>query len=442
MASRVRRIVIPYSPRHVFCPYHERKERFAVVVAHRRCGKTVATINDMIRRAILDRTGDARFAYIAPLFVQAKDVAWHYLKRFSQPLLATPPNESELRVDLINGSRIRLYGADNPDRMRGLALSGVVLDEYADMHPGVWGEVIRPALADRQGWATFIGTPKGRNSFWEMYDRAGREPGWMQLMMRASETGLLPPEELAAAAKDMTPEQVAQEFECSFEAAILGAYYGKGIAEAERQGRITDVPYDPDLPVHTAWDLGRRDSTAIWFFQVAANQIRWIDFYENSGEDLEHYVMVLRSKPYRYGTDWMPHDAKVKVLGMKKTRVETLVELKRNPRLVPDHKVMDGINAGRLTLERSWFDKTNCALGLEALRQYRTEYDEKKRAFRDTPRHDWTSHCADAFRYGAMAWRAVDPPAAPPPPPPLRGIREMTFDEALKRVQRPKRTRI
>lgn len=367
----------------------------------------MACINDLIRGAVKCTNSDPRFAYIAPLYNQAKDVAWAYLKHYAYPLLADRPNETELRVDLLNGARIRLYGADNPDRLRGLYLDGVVLDEYADMHPGVWGEVIRPALSDRAGWAVFIGTPKGRNSFFDVYERAQTDPEWLALMLRASETGLINAEELESARKDMTPEQYAQEYECSFDAAILGAYFGPMIVDAEREGRITAVPHEPSLPVHTAWDLGVGDSTAIWFFQVVGNEIRIIDFYENHGHGVEHYASILKGKPYDYAHDWVPHDARVKEFGSGRTRVETMIGLKLKPKLVPGHKLDDGINAARLTLPRCWFDAVKCRHGLEALRQYRTEYDDKTRAFKNTPKHDWTSHASDAFRYLCMAWREL-----------------------------------
>src|ERR1044072_3969953 len=199
--GNVRRVVLPYAPRPAFAPYHERTERFAGIVAHRRFGKTVGTLNDMIKRAILCPLENGRYAYIAPLFNQAKDVAWMYLKHYAGPLLASAPNETELRVDLLNGARIRLYGADNPDRLRGIYLDGVVLDEYADMHPGIWGEVIRPLLVDRHalhadcGWGTFIGTPRGRGAVWEISQRAGDDQKWFSMMLRASETGVLPQSE-------------------------------------------------------------------------------------------------------------------------------------------------------------------------------------------------------------------------------------------------------
>jgi phage terminase large subunit len=410
-------VKLGYEARAEFVPFHMRTERWACLVAHRRAGKTVACVADVVDAALRCEKPDPRFAYVAPLYVQAKDVAWAYLKRFTAPIPGVEFNESELRADfpVANGiARVRLYGADNYDRMRGVYLDGAILDEYADMPPAAWGEVIRPALADRQGWAVFIGTPKGRNAFWEKWEQAKADPAWFHLMLKASDTGLLPATELEAARRDMTPEQYEQEFECSFEAAILGAYYGKEIAEAERSGRITEVAHDPALPVHTAWDLGISDSTAIWFFQMAGGEIRVIDFYENHGQPLAHYASVLASKPHRYEHDWVPHDAKVRELGTGRTRIETLISLNRRPRLVPDHDVEDGINAARLTIPRVWFDVTNCRDGIEALRQYRTEFDEKKRAFKKTPRHDWTSHTADAFRYLAMAWREMVPQPVKP----------------------------
>ncbi len=354
---------------------------------------------------------DPRFAYVAPLYRQAKDVAWNYLKRLTAPI-GGEANESELRVDLPGGARIRLYGADNPDSLRGIYLDGVVLDEYADMRPSVWGEIIRPMLSDRKGWAVFIGTPKGRNEFYDLWERAQQDPAWFSLMLRASESGLIDAEELNDARRTMTPEQYEQEYECSFEAAILGAYFGKEMAQAEREGRITSVPYEPSLPVYTAWDLGVGDSTAIWFFQVLGDEIRVIDHYENHGQGLGHYAGELSSKPYVYGKDFVPHDAKVKELGSGKTRVETLISLGRKPDLVANHKVIDGINGARLTLAKCYFDREKCKDGLEALRQYRTDFDEKLRTFKDKPRHDWASHSADAFRYLAMAYREI---VLPPP---------------------------
>lgn len=405
-------VELPYGPRKVFVPYHTRSQRWGALVAHRRCGKTVACINDLIAKALQCPFPHGRYAYVAPFLAQAKEVAWEYLKRFSLPAQADK-NEAELWVELVNGARIRIHGADNPDRLRGAYLDGVVLDEYADMRPSVWGEVIRPMLADRKGWATFIGTPKGRNEFFRIYQRASEGGDWYTVNLKASETGILDDDELAEARQDMTPEQYAQEFECSFEAAILGAYYGKEIAEAERKGRVREVDYEPELPVHTVWDLGKGANMAIWLWQISGGEIRVVEHIEGSHDQtIPDLVKVLSriavDRPsIKWGDDWVPHDAKVKELGTGRTRVETLKSLGRRPRLVPDHHVMDGINAARLVFVRCWFDQERCSEGLEALRQYKADYDEKLRTFKNEPRHDWASHSADAFRYLAMAYKEI-----------------------------------
>ncbi len=344
---------------------------------------------DLVGAALHEKKGSARYAYVAPLYSQAKDVAWMYVKRLTEDIPGTKLFEYELRADLPNGNRVRLYGADNPDRLRGLYLDGVVLDEFADMKPSVWGEVIRPMLMDRKGWAAFIGTPKGRNTFYDIWAQAQDDPEWFSLMLKASESGLLDQQEIEAARRMLSPEQFEQELECSFDVAVLGAYWGKELALAEREGRIGNVPYEPELVTHTAWDLGIGDSTAIWFFQVCGSEVRVIDYYENHGHGLAHYAAVLNSKPYRYGDDWLPHDARVRELGTGRTRVETLVGLGLKPRIVPDHKLMDGINAVRVTMPQLWFDRAKCGNGVEALRQYQAEYDERARTFRDTPKHDW-----------------------------------------------------
>lgn len=211
--------------------------------------------------------------------------------------------------------------------------------------------------------------------------------------------------------KAQRPDQYEHVWEGAFALVFDGAYYVRQMVDAKAEGRITSVAYDPQLPVHTAWDLGIGDSTAIWFFQIIGSEVRVIDFYEANSQGLPHYAGVLAAKGYRYGDDWVPHDAKVRELGTGKTRVETLQSLGRKPRLVPDHKLMDGINATRETLPRCWFDETRTEAGLDALRQYRSEYDEKALVFDDKPKHDWTSHAADAFRYLAMAWREIVAPA-------------------------------
>jgi phage terminase large subunit len=320
-------VEVDYDPRPQFEPFHDRDKRWAIIVAHRRAGKTVATINDLIRASVEDRKPDGRYAYVGPLLNQTKDIAWTYLKRYTRNVRAAPPHETELRVDLINGARIRLYGADHPDRLRGLYLDGVVLDEFADMDPAVWHEVVRPALSDRAGWATFIGTPRGRNAFWELWERARRRPDWFSLMLKASETGLIDAAELRDAREQMGEDQYAQEYECSFEAAIKGAFYAEELRIMAEQGRIGRVPIDPAVPVHTAWDLGVSDSTAIWFIQCVAQERRLIDYYEASGVGLDHYARLLdeRRRLHRviYGEHFLPHDITHRELSTGMSRLST-----------------------------------------------------------------------------------------------------------------------
>ena len=405
-------IEIPYAPRPQQFNLHADPSRFKICVSHRRWGKSVYAITELLRKALEIQTerSDGRFMYLAPYYRQAKQVAWDYLCYYTRDIPGTKINQSELRVDLINGSRIRLAGAgDDPDALRGIFLDGIVLDEYADMSPRVWSEICRPALVDRKGWAIFIGTPKGKNHFWQLYENAEKDKEWTRYLFKASETGVVAPEELEAARKEMGEDEFQQEFECSWSAAIKGSYYGSIIEEAESDGRVSKVEVDPALPVHVAWDLGISDSCSLWFFQVTMGEVRFVDFYEHSGVGLEHYVKVMEQKGYWYGDDWLPHDAKVRELGTGRTRAETLVNMGRRPRIVTNHKVEDGINAARLLLHHCWFDELNCEQGINSLRSYQREWDDVKRVFRKTPLHNWASHAADSFRYASMAYRNIQP---------------------------------
>jgi hypothetical protein len=411
------KLSLGYDARPQFRPFHARKQRWACIVAHRRAGKTVSCIMDLIDAALRSTNPDARFAYISPTYAQSKDSVWLYLKRFTAAIPGVEQRESDLMVVFANGARVRLYGSDNYNRMRGIFLDGCVLDEYADMAPRAWPEVIRPALADRHGWAVFIGTPRGRNDFWRVHSHAENDPDWFSLVLRASETEILPQSELDDMAAMLTPEQYAQEFMCSFDAAILGSYFGKELADAETAGRITSVPHDPAIPVHTAWDIGIGDSTAIWFFQIVRSELHVIDHYEASGFALGHYVEVLKSKPYQYGRDYLPHDAMARELGTGRSIFETMKALSgRHPWIVRKLSIMDGINAARVTLAKTWFDASNCHEGLEALRAYHAEFDERAKVFSDRPKHDWSSHSADAMRYMSLAWREIAPDKPKPPP--------------------------
>lgn len=405
-----REVEIPYEPRDLQRQIHDGLKRFSVLVCHRRFGKTVLCINELIKRSIECERERPRYAYLAPLYRQAKQSAWDYLKHYTRPIPTSTPHESELRVDLPGDRRIQLFGADNPDALRGIYLDGVVLDEYAQMPPKLWAEVIRPALSDRKGWAIFIGTPKGRNAFCELYDNAKTDPAWYAAMFKASDTGILPPEELTAALKDMGEDQYNQEFECSFQAALLGAYYGKILAKLEADGQIGRVPWEPTIQVHVAWDLGIGDSTALWFAQIHRREVRLIDYYEASGVGLDHYVKVLRDKPYTYAQDanlW-PHDMDVQELGTGKSRLDVARTLGLRGRIVKKLPIDDGIGAVRMMLPRCWFDAEKCKFGIEALRQYQREYDDEMKVFRNKPRHDWTSHAADSLRYLAVGLPNAD----------------------------------
>jgi hypothetical protein len=418
--AEVKEILLPYNPRQAFMPFHNRTQRWACLVAHRRAGKTVAAVNDIIRAAITYQGDRGLFAYIAPYRSQAKAVAWQYFQEFAAPITQAK-NEQELTITLMNGSQVRLYGADNADAMRGLGFSGVYMDEYGDFKPSVFGNVIRPALSDKQGWAVFGGTPKGKNQFWEIYETAQRLPQeWFLLRLPASTSGLLPSGELAAARAQLAEDQYLQEYETSFEAAILGSFYGKEMREADQQGRICQVPYNPDLPVYTAWDLGYRDDTAIWFYQLGRGEIRVIDFYAVSGENIHDIANVVLTKGYRYAKHYLPHDARAKSLQTGKSIVEQLAAHLDIAKLavVPDIGLQNGIQATRLILPRVYFDAERCRDGIEALRQYQREYDEDKKAYRQNPRHDWTSHPSDAFRMLAVSWQEIadKPPALEPKP--------------------------
>jgi hypothetical protein len=291
-------------------------------------------------------------------------------------------------------------GADNPDSLRGVYADFVVCDEYAQMSPRLWTEIIRPALADRQGGAIFIGTPMGRgNSFYDLWVRAQDEDEWFALMLKASETGIVPESELKAMLKEMGKEEYAQEMECSWSAAIRGAYYAEAMDDLDSKGRITTVAYDPALPVHTGHDLGISDSWSIWYAQINGNQIQFIDYDELQGCGIPDVVKLLNSKPYTYGTHVFPHDFRARELGTGVSRQETAAKLGMRGKIARKLDVADGIEAVRSALPRCWFDRESCFYGLEALRAYRTEYDDRRRIYKSNPLHDWSSHSADSMRY-------------------------------------------
>lgn len=365
----------------------------------------MAFINEAIRAALTCERPNPRFGYIAPLLGQAKSVAWDYVKHYCAPLPGVRFNEAELRADLPNGGRVRLFGADNYDALRGMYFDGVILDEFGDMDPRAWTEVIRPQLSDRNGWAAFAGTPRGKNTFYDLRNRAkSREEGWDLWELRASETGVLSVQELTDARNSMDEPAFQREYECSFDATIEGSYYAAEMTAAESDKRIMRFTPEPTVKVDTAWDLGIDDATAIWFVQDVGRE-RWlIDYLEVSGEGLPQIVKRLEAKNYRYGKHILPHDVEARELGTGVSRKETLEKLGiTNIEVVPQQEVADGINAVRLMLTRCYFQEDKCAKGIEALKQYRREWDGKRQTWRERPLHDFTSHAADAFRYLALS---------------------------------------
>jgi phage terminase large subunit len=415
MKNGVLEVSTGYTPRSLQAVLHRNFKRFNVIVCHRRFGKTVLCINELVDQGLRCKNHSPQYAYIAPTYGQAKRVAWDILKDAVKNIPGVVINEAELRVDIPRPSerdrvRFMLLGAENPGSIRGIYLDGVVLDEMGEMDPIVWSQVVRPALSDRLGWAIFIGTPKGQNGFYDLYMQAQNHQDWFHAMYKASQTGIIPIGELEAAKAIMSPEEYDQEYECSFSAALVGAYYGKLMSAAEEDGRLTVVAHDPSVPVNTYWDLGVDDTTVIWFGQRVGKNWHWIDYLEMSGEGLDYYAKELKKKKYMYGVHYLPHDAEAREMGTGKTRIETLKSLElRNTEVVPRQAVEDGINAVRMVIPRSWFDKDKCKRGIEALRSYERKWDSKNKIYQQKPLHNWASHGADAFRTAAMSMERKSP---------------------------------
>lgn len=416
-------IDLAYKARSQFIPFHKRKERFACIVAHRRAGKTVAAVLDLIDAALRCTKEEPRFAYIAPYYAQAKDVVWSYVKKYTSGIPGAVPNEGELRVDLPNGARIRLYGADNYDRLRGIYLDGVVLDEYADQPPQAWSEVIRPALADRHGWAVFIGTPKGKNAFYDVYRRAASLDDWYSDVLRASETGIIPAGELDAMRAQMSANEYDRELECNFEAAIEGAYYADLIAKARKDGRIGNVSPDPLMAMRAYCDLGgpgaKADAFSMWVCQFIGKEIRVLDYYEAQGQPLSEHLAWMRQRGYDAGKIevFLPHDGLTESgpnpgsfeSAFRDAGYSALTLRGEGSGRTGARSVR--IEATRRMLPSIWFNADTTEYGISALVNYHEKRDEK-RGVGLGPEHDWSSHSADAF--GLMCVAYEEPTAKRP----------------------------
>lgn len=424
-------LIIPYKPREAFIPYHNNTKRFCVTVAHRRCGKTVARLNKIIRCAVQSELLNPRFGYIAPYWVQAKEIAWQYLKHYTAPLapLGVKYHEADLSITFgHNGATIRLYGAENAERMRGLYFDGIAPDEAQGISSATLRTVILPCLADRQGWLDISGTPKGWNNLLgEVVKIAQENPDdWFLQILKADETGILPQHELDMQRKLMSDNEFSQEYLCSFDAAITGAVYGKQLELIQTQGRIAPNLYDKNLPVHTAWDLGYSDKTAIWFWQRAGMEVRLIDFYQASFEAAPHFIQVLKERAYKYGEHYVPHDAANKLMAAGgKSIIEQLHAGGVKTRLVAATTQANQIEALRWVMRNMWID-TKCDVGIQHLREYRYRWIEDRQCFSDEPRHDVNSHAADAAEIIGQVLRKEVKQESPPKP---RFLEEMTFNE-------------
>jgi len=395
------KVVIPYTPRDQQATIHENldKFRYSVLCCHRRFGKTVMLINHLIRAAMTCPHHNPRYAYVAPTYSQAKKIAWDYLKHYSQKIPGTKFNETELRADFMNGARIMLLSSENPDSIRGVYLDGAVMDEAAQINAAVIDEVITPALSDRKGFLSVVGTPKGMNNlFYDYFQKAQSDPNWFLYVAKASETKLIDNEELKAALSVMGTAKYNQEFECSFIGNLQGSIYGDIISKLEDNKQIARIPYDAAYPVNTAWDLGFNDSTAIIFYQKVGHAIHIIDYYEERSQPLPHYAQVLKEKDYVYDTHYGPHDIEVTEFSSGLTRREVAFKLGIRFRVAPKLNIVDGIHAAKMLLPRCYIDVDNCSKLVNALRHYHQKYSDKERTYHIKPVHDWSSHACDAFR--------------------------------------------
>lgn len=391
----------------------EKKKR-AILVWHRRSGKDKTLINFVVQK-MMERVGS--YYYFFPTYQQGRKILWEgvdrsgfkFLEHFPKEMLKKKPNDTEMKIDSANGSIFRIVGTDNIDSVVGTNPVGCVFSEYSLQDPMAW-DYMRPILAENGGWAVFNFTPRGENHGYQLLEMAKDDPAWFTQVLTVDDTGaisrdVLEQERREIIAKDGNDALYQQEYYCSFKVPIAGAYYAHQIMTADNDGRITGVPYEARIPVDTWWDLGIDDSMTIWFSQTVGREIRFIDYYETSGEGLVHCAKVLRERPYVYGEHTAPHDIEVRELTSGKSRQETARGFGINFRVAPKLGIEDGIDAARNIFSRCWFDKKKCDRGLNALKSYHKEFDEKNKIYRNHPCHDWASHGADGFRTFAVSYR-------------------------------------
>ena len=397
----------PYKPRQQMIEFHQRTQRFAFLICHRRFGKTVGCVAELIIRALYTTKHKAQYAYICPFRSQAKAVAWNYLVDMTQGI-AVDVKVSELSVTLPNGAKIWLSGSDNVNALRGLYLDGAVIDEFAQCRPDLLEAVIMPCLLDRKGWLVIIGTAYGRlNQFFDYYEKSKTDDEWYHSDIKVYDSGIIDPEEIARIKGAISEAKFRQEFLNDFSAELVGTYYASIINDIEQKGRInSEVHWQPDLDVQVAFDIGRGDNTVAWFWQETPHGVQWIDYYTNNGEQAEHYIEMLKEKPYHLSKIHLPHDAKAMTFATLKSALEQFIDAfdgtDTQIGLVPKLSIEDGIEAARQILKYSHFDYDRCYYGVECLRVYRKKWDELKQCFMKTPLHDYSSDTADSFRYACI----------------------------------------
>jgi phage terminase large subunit len=353
----------------------------------------------------------ASYYYFFPTYEQGRKILWEGIDKDGFKFLDHIPPEIRVRTDnqqmvieTVNGSIFRVVGTDRVDAVVGTNPYGCVFSEYSLQNPVAWG-YIRPILAENGGWAVFNYTSRGKNHGYDLLKYAKQQPDWFVQILKADESGVFTKEQLEKEREQYILEdgddlRFLQEYMCSFEGATQGSYYGKLLEKS----KVTNVPYEPQLPVYTAWDLGMNDTMAIWFFQLLNREIRVIDYLEANGEGLPYYARELTSKGYSYARHFLPHDAEVREIGTGISRRSTAESLGIKPlEVLPQLPIEDGIESVRLILPRVSFDEVKCARGLDCLRSYHKEYDEKRKCYKNHPEHDWSSNGADGFRYLATA---------------------------------------
>jgi hypothetical protein len=383
-----------------------------VWVAHRRSGKDKTCVNVIVDKMI-ERVGV--YYYVFPTFAQARRVVWdgidgdgkRFMEHFPSELLEGKQNDAEMKLRFKNGSLFQLVGSDNVDAIMGTNPVGVVFSEYSLQDPKAWG-FIRPILAENGGWALFVGTPRGENHFYDIYELAKNSADWYVQMNKASETGAISDEVLEQEKREIirlygNDALYQQEYECNFTVPIAGAYYADNIMRMYANGRVGNVPHEPRFTVDTWWDLGINDRMSIWFTQSIGAELRVIDFMEDSGQGLPHYIGKMKEKGYIYGQHTAPHDIEVRELTSGKSRRDTADQLGIRFNVAPKLPIIDGIDACRNLFSSCWFDATKCKEGLNALKNYRKQYDEKRKTYLNQPYHDWSSNAADSFRTLAVS---------------------------------------